>query len=110
MFVLHREALSLKYCSSSVFSIGFLVNWFLIKLALTVPIVVIYKTGGLWQKIDSMIEQPNIKFKHDLFLVMEFEHQNYYWTNQPDFKIDFGYLKIPSIDVGFLIQNFLICF
>ena len=106
MFVLYRERLSLSYCSSGVFSIAFLVNWFLIKLALTVPILVIYKTGGLWQKLDSAIERPDIKFSHNLFLVMQFTDQNYFWTNHPDFKIDFDFLKIPSIDVGCL---FLFC-
>lgn len=109
MWVLYRESLSLKYCSSSIFSIAFLVNWFLIKLALTIPIVVIYKSGGLWQKLDTVIEQPDIKFRHDLFLIMEFDHQNYFWTNQPDLKLDADFLKIPSIDVGLpFVFNYLL--
>lgn len=100
MFVLYTEYLSVKYCSSSIFSVAFLVNYFLIKLCLTLPIIVIYKSGGLWTKIDYHLEQPSIRFKHDLFLIMEFDHQNYFWSNSPDFKIDSNYIKIPSINVS----------
>lgn len=107
MFVLYRDYLSIKYYSSNIFSIAFLVNYFLIKLALTVPILIIYKSGGLWTKIDFHQEQPEIKFKHDLFLIMEFENQNYFWTNLPNFRIDKDFIKIPSIDVSsFLLIDY----
>lgn len=110
MFILHREYLAIKYYSSSIFSISFLVNYFLIKLLLTLPIIVIYKTagGGLWTKLDFHQEQPDIKFKHDLFMIMSFESStqsnlitNQFWSNSPDFKMDSSFIKIPSINVRY---------
>ena len=99
MFILFKEYLTINYSSSSLFSIAFLINLFLLKLSLTIPLFVIYKSGGLWQKIDFHQEQPDIKFKHDLFLIMQFENQNYFWSNLPGFKLDSDFMKIPSIEV-----------
>lgn len=107
MLVLFKEYLSIKYYSSSIFSIGFLINYFLIKLCITLPIIVIYKSGGLWNKIDFYQEQPIIKFKHDLFIVMEFTDQNYFWSNSADFKIDTNYIKIPSINVSSIRKDLI---
>ena len=38
---------------------------------LLIPIVVIYKSDGLWRKVEFYREQPDINFKHNLILLLQ---------------------------------------
>lgn len=73
MSVVHTKYHKLHYkaptwSAAYIFS---LVTWI---FNLVVPIIVVYRSGGLWIKSSSFFEQPHVHFKHSLVVMVDRIH------------------------------------
>ena len=78
-------------------------------LNLLVPLAIVYRSDGIWIKKDSYLEQPDINFKHQLFIsLVTADGDHLLYTNLPKIQKSFNskHVRIPRIKVKKFMQNF----
>ncbi|XP_023224972.1 transmembrane protein 231-like [Centruroides sculpturatus] len=66
---------------------------------ITLPFIIAYRTEGFWKKIEFYREQPQVKFKHELLLIVETSEDNLlFWSSYPRLnEITYQNIRIPLI-------------
>lgn len=75
------------------------------------PLVVVYRSEGIWLKSDSYIEQPDVNFKHDMLLMVELLKPNQgktlVWSTFPKFQavLEGSSVRAPQISVSVILSE-----
>ncbi|RWS14542.1 transmembrane protein 231-like protein, partial [Dinothrombium tinctorium] len=71
-------------------------------LNVTLPLIIIYKSDGLWKKEEVFTEQPEISFAYNLILMLDTDDPigNIVWTSLPQLNlaIDPKIIRAPIIE------------
>nr|XP_058954608.1 transmembrane protein 231-like [Pocillopora verrucosa] len=70
MYVVHTHNVRQKY-KTHICSRATLFQFFVIILTFIPPLIIAYVTHGFWLKESSFREQPDVRFKHELLVVLQ---------------------------------------
>ncbi|XP_020624600.1 transmembrane protein 231-like isoform X2 [Orbicella faveolata] len=70
MYVVHSHPVQQKY-KTHVCSRATLFQFFVIFLTFIPPLIIAYVTHGFWLKESTFREQPDVRFKHEILLVVQ---------------------------------------
>ncbi|XP_064466426.1 transmembrane protein 231-like [Ornithodoros turicata] len=88
-----RKKYRTNLCSkSAVFA--FVVTLFTV----VVPFVLSYKGFGFWKKIDKYQEQPHVRFKRKMLLILETDKTPIYWSSYPFLNDHVSGVRVPHIE------------
>lgn len=94
---------------AKLFSIAAFIYVIGLILNILLPLIVVYRSDGLWKKEDIIHEQPNVEFKHQLIAVLESRNESeplsnnlIFWSTFLDLNnvFDNNQYRIPTIAVS----------
>ena len=103
LFTLFEIPITFKY-KSKLFSQGFLFDLICIAFNIIIPLVIVYSSDGLWKKLSTFNEQPNVNFKHNLMMILQTKNNFLFWSTFPSINraVSYEQLRIPYIKVIFV--------
>lgn len=80
---------------------------------LLIPLFIVYRSDGLWRKIEFYREQPDINFKHNLILILKLKDsvpEFKFWSTFSEMNKAFGsdQLCVPHISVILVLTQALV--
>ncbi|XP_076039375.1 transmembrane protein 231 [Oratosquilla oratoria] len=97
LFEIYKLPIFLKY-RAPVFSATTFIYILINTLTIISPLIIIFRTRGLWKEISTQYEQPDVHFKHGVLLLLDTNNGPLVWSTFPNYNamLD-SLLRIPVV-------------
>ncbi|XP_063851653.1 transmembrane protein 231-like isoform X2 [Scylla paramamosain] len=100
MWVVHQQPYAI-YHKAAVCSKATCFSFLIFLVTLVTPLVLVYRSQGLWVREVYQREQPDVRFKHEVLLTLNTQEGPLVWSTFPSFNT----LMARHLRVSFLQQN-----